>query len=195
MIRRPPRSTLFPYTTLFRSVFGSRRMSYAQVAREAGALAHALGELGVQPGDRLAVDLPNWPEWVVAFLAAAFRSAVLVPLDPSLSIHELKYQLRHAQVRAAVVAESYDGVDYLELYHGLLPDLPELRALVTVGASERWLDDRVYRYADLVSRAPADTAGATVAGDATQPLAILFTSGTMGKPKGVELSHRDRKST
>ena len=172
-------------------VFGSRRMSYAQVAREAGALAHALGELGVQPGDRLAVDLPNWPEWVVAFLAAAFRSAVLVPLDPSLSIHELKYQLRHAQVRAAVVAESYDGVDYLELYHGLLPDLPELRALVTVGASERWLDDRVYRYADLVSRAPADTAGATVAGDATQPLAILFTSGTMGKPKGVALSHRN----
>src|SRR2546427_3715038 len=50
MIRRPPRSTLFPYTTLFRS-------------------------------------------------------------------HELKYQLRHADVRAGVVAEAYDGADYLELYH------------------------------------------------------------------------------
>jgi len=172
-------------------VFGSRRMSYAQVAREALALADALGGLGVQPGDRLAVDLPNWPEWVVAFLAAASRGAVLVPLDPSLSIHELKYQLRHAEVRAAVVAESYDGVDYLELYHGLLPDLPELHALVTVGASERWLDDRVYRYGDLVSRVPPDAAGARDAGDATQPLAILFTSGTMGKPKGVALSHRN----
>src|SRR3989449_7910638 len=61
MIRRPPRSTLFPYTTLFRS-------------RDAVALAGALAGLGVQPGDRLAVDLPNWPEWVVAFLAAAYRS-------------------------------------------------------------------------------------------------------------------------
>src|SRR5256886_9403208 len=118
-------------------VFGSRRMSYAQVAREALALADALGGLGVQPGDRLAVDLPNWPEWVVACLAAAYRGAVLVPLDPSLSIHELKYQLRHADVRAGVVAEAYDGADYLELYHELLPDLPELRALITVGAVER----------------------------------------------------------
>src|SRR5947208_11909167 len=46
-------------------VFGSRRMTYAQVEREAVALAEALAGLGVQPGDRLAVDLPNWPEWVV----------------------------------------------------------------------------------------------------------------------------------
>src|SRR5207247_8597517 len=162
-------------------------MTYAQVERDAVALGEARGGLGVQPGDRLAVVLPNWPEWVVAFLAAAARSAVLVPLDPSLSIHELKYQLRHAQVRAAVVAESYDGVDYLELYHGLLPDLPELRALVTVGASERWLDDRVYRYADLVSRAPPDAAGATVEGDATKQLAILFQSGPVGQRQGVGL--------
>src|SRR5881628_2979458 len=81
-------------------VFGSRRMSYGQIERDAVALAGALAGLGVQPGDRLAVDLPNWPEWVVTFLAAAYRGAVLVPLDPSLSLHELKYQLRQAEVRA-----------------------------------------------------------------------------------------------
>src|SRR5437762_12404957 len=51
-------------------VFGSRRMTYAQVEREAVALAEALAGLGVQPGDRLAVDLPNWPEGVVTLLAA-----------------------------------------------------------------------------------------------------------------------------
>src|SRR2546428_9420209 len=171
-------------------VFGKRRMSYRQIERDAVALAGALAGLGVQPGDRLAVDLPNWPEWVVTFLAAAYRGAVLVPLDPSLSLHELKYQLRQAEVRAGVLAESYDGTDYLELYHALLPDLPELRALITVGPGERWLDDRVYRYADLVSKQRA-TATLPPSGDDTRALAILYTSGTMGKPKGVTLSHRN----
>jgi fatty-acyl-CoA synthase len=172
-------------------VFGSRRMTYAQVEREAAALAQALAGLGVQPGDRLAVDLPNWPEWVVALLAAAYRGAVLVPLDPSLTLHELKYQLRQAEVRAALVPEAYEGADFVELYDELLPDLPELRALILVGASDRWLDDRVYRYADLVSKIPAKPAAITAGDPAAQPLAILYTSGTMGKPKGVALSHQN----
>src|SRR2546426_2243714 len=87
MIRRPPRSTLFPYTTLFRShvvdlatnhlavlfaqtarehpdreflIFGSRRMTYAQVEREAMAFAEALAGLGVQAGGRLAGGPPKW---------------------------------------------------------------------------------------------------------------------------------------
>jgi fatty-acyl-CoA synthase len=164
-------------------------MTYGQVEREAVALADALASLGLKVGDRLAVDLPNWPEWVVTLLAAAYRGVVLVPLDPSLTTHELKYQLRHAAVRAAVVPEGYEGTDFLELYDELLPDLPELRALILVGAGDRWLDDRVYRYTDLISKRPL-TPGAIEPGDpATLPLAILYTSGTMGKPKGVTLSH------
>jgi fatty-acyl-CoA synthase len=172
-------------------VFGSRRMSYRQVEREALALAEALAGLGVQPGDRLAVDLPNWPEWVVALLAAAYHGCVLVPLDPSLTLHELKYQLRHAEVRAAVLPEEYEGVDFVALYDELLPDLPDLRALILVGATDRWLDDRVYRYADLVSKLPGKPARLDGADPAAQPLAILYTSGTMGKPKGVALSHQN----
>ncbi len=170
-------------------VFGSRRMTYAQVEREAAALADAIARLGVQPGDRLAVDLPNWPEWVVTLLAAAYRGVVLVPLDPSLTFHELKYQLRHAEARAAVVAEAYAGADFVELYDEVRPDLPELRALIVVGGAERWLDDRVYRYGDLVSKHPVLPATIASGDPASQPLAILYTSGTMGKPKGVALTH------
>src|SRR5207247_11380585 len=111
-------------------VFGSRRMTYAQVEREATAFAEALAGLGVQPGDRLAVDLPNWPEWVVTLLAAAYRSVVLVPLDPSLTAHETQYQPRHAEARAAAGPETYAPTALRELCHPGPPDLPELRALI-----------------------------------------------------------------
>ena len=50
-------------------VFGNRRLTYQQVAAEADALAAAFAGLGIEAGDRLAVDLPNWPEWVIALLA------------------------------------------------------------------------------------------------------------------------------
>src|SRR3989475_1145971 len=92
-------------------VSGSRRMTSAQVEREAVALAEALAGLGVQPGDRLAVDLPNWPEWVVTLLAAAYRSVVLVPLDPSLTAHELKYQLRQDR-KSTRLNSSHSQISY-----------------------------------------------------------------------------------
>src|SRR5436189_153261 len=97
-------------------VFGSRRMSYGQIERDAVALAGALAGLGVQPGDRLAVDLPNWPEWVVAFLAAAYRGGVLVPLDPSGTMGKPKgVALSHRNIlttaRAAADALRHSGED------------------------------------------------------------------------------------
>src|SRR5437867_2082913 len=97
-------------------VFGSRRMSYGQIERDAVALAGALAGLGVQPGDRLAVDLPNWPEWVVAFLAAAYRGVVLVPLDPSRTLGKPKgVALSHRNIlttaRAAADALRHSGED------------------------------------------------------------------------------------
>src|SRR2546427_12731672 len=52
-------------------IFGSRRMTYAQVEREAMAFAEALAGLGVQAGDRLGGELPNWPGWGGALAPAA----------------------------------------------------------------------------------------------------------------------------
>src|SRR5260370_7381066 len=170
-------------------VFGSRRMTYEQVDREAVALAGSLAGLGLEPGVRLAVDLLNWPEWVGTLLAAEYRDVALVPLDRSLSLHELRYQLRHAEVRAAIVADTAAGADVMELYDELLPALPDLRALVLVGGGDRWLDDRVYRYADLVSKRSSRPAPIAPGDPGNVPLTLLYTSGTMGNPKAVALSH------
>src|SRR3712207_9079363 len=90
MIRRPPRSTLFPYTTLFRSrhveaghgdqvayhwegepADDTRTIAYAQLKDEVCKAANALTELGVRAGDRVAIYMPMIPETVVAMLACA----------------------------------------------------------------------------------------------------------------------------
>ena len=95
-------------------VFGDRRPTYVQVAAEAENLSAALAELRLGLGDRVAVDLLNWPEWVVSLLAVARIGAVIVPLNPSLSYHELKYRLRRAEVGLCVIPQEHDGVDYRE---------------------------------------------------------------------------------
>jgi fatty-acyl-CoA synthase len=173
-------------------VAGNRRLTYGQIAAEADALAAGFTGLGIEPGDRIAVDLPNWPECVITLLATAKLSAVFVPLYPFLGYHELKYQLRNTEASLAVAAESLGELDYLELFEDLVGELPDLQYLVTVGRQDFWYDDRVFQFGDLVTRgkrvgpatmAPVDPAEA--------PLAIVYTSGTMGKPKGVVLTHHN----
>jgi fatty-acyl-CoA synthase len=128
-------------------------------------------------------------------LATARLGATIVPIDPALSFHELKYQLRHSEVRAVVTAETWAGTDYLELYEELLPDLPDLHFLVTVGPEDVWTDDRIFQFEDLVSRGRHRDFEAPSFDPNTAPLALLYTSGTMGKPKGVLLSHRNLVET
>lgn len=172
-------------------VFGSRRLTYAQVDGEAAALSAALAGLGIGAGDRIAIDLPNRPEWIVTLLAAARLNAVLVPLQPSLAYHELRYQLRNTEARVAVAAESLGDVDYLELFEDLIDELPDLQYLVTVGRDDFWYDDRVLAYRDLVTRGRHVEEPRLMLDPAEAPLATLYTSGTMGKPKAAMLTHRN----
>ena len=97
-------------------IAGERRATYGQVGREVGAFAAALADLGVEAGDRIAVNLPNRPEWAATALAAARLGAVLVPLNPGLGHHEFSYQLRHAEASVVVSAESHEGRDFVELF-------------------------------------------------------------------------------
>ena len=168
---------------------GERRVSWGDMAERASALARALRAEGLSPGDRVAIDLPNSLEWVITLLAAAEAGLVVVPLDPGLGYHELKYQLRHAEVAGAVIPEAGMPLDYLELFDELLPDLPALRVVVYAGPGARWFDDRAVPFDELLARGRRQPPGDAEV-DADVPLALLYTSGTMGKPKGVLLSHR-----
>ena len=169
---------------------GERTWSYGQVDAQASSLAAAFSELGLGTGDRVAVNLPNTVEWIVTLLACAKLGAVVVPVSPQLSAHELRYQLRHAEASAVVTIEQYGGVDYLQRFEDLLAELPDLQYVVTVGDEDLWYDDRIFQFEDLVSSGAGRAYPRPSSFDDSADLAVLYTSGTMGKPKGVRLSHR-----
>ena len=171
-------------------VYRDQRWTFGQMQERVWALAASLAHLGVEPGDRVAVLMPNWPEWVMTFFAGARLGATLVPVDPSHGYHELQYQLRHSEAKAAITPAAYGGVDFLEVFDELLEHLPALRAVAVVGA-ELWTDDRIYRFDDLLTKGRSPALPVPTDDPATTPAAIFYTTGTVGKPKGVVLSHRN----
>lgn len=170
-------------------ILEDRALSFVQVEEEALALARALNGLGVEQGDRVALILPGCSEFVTSFFALAQLGVVAVPLNPRLAEGELRYMLRHSEAVAAITVENFHGVDYLQLFEDLLPQLPDLQYLVTVGEENLWYDDRIFQFEDLVSAGSDRKAPSPVLDPDETLAAIVYTSGTTGKPKGVELSH------
>lgn len=164
-------------------------LTYAEVDGQSDALAAALANLGVERGDRVALVLPSCPEFVVTVFAVAKLGAVVVPLNPRQPATELQYMLRHSEAVCAVTIERAYGLDFLQLFEDLVVRLPELQFLVTVGEEDLWYDDRIFQYEDLLSAgAGRDYPGVDV-DPAADCFALVYTSGTTGKPKGVMLSH------
>ncbi len=169
-------------------VAGSRRWSYRQVESRAEALAAALRDAGVEAEDRVAIAMANGPEWVLTLLAVARLRAVLVPINPAVTYQELKYQLRHTESKVAVVAL---GETDIELLDDLITDLPDLQFIAAVGGDEFWEGDRIVQFDSLLLRGQRGTVEPEPLDAARTTLAVLYTSGTMGKPKGVMLSHEN----
>ncbi|MFN8215604.1 MAG: AMP-binding protein [Solirubrobacterales bacterium] len=154
-------------------------VSFAEMELRTNRLAHALAELGVGHGDRIVLMLPNRPELVELWFAAAKLGAVEVPVNPELSGRLLDHLLRSAEPRAIVCAGS--NLQTLRELDGGLPGCP-IVLVGTEGGEEPHLP-----FAEL--RAHADDAAPECRLRGEDPMAILYTSGTTGAAKGVVMPH------
>lgn len=174
--------------------FRDLEWTWAETAAQAHSFACSLQELGVERGDRIGLNMPNWPEFVLSVLAASELGATIVPLNPAYAPRELQFVLRNTECTVVVTAERYGGVDCLELFEGLFSELPGLQYLVTVGEEDLWYDDRIFQFEDLVSAGRGRLCTPVPVGE-EDPAAILYTAGVSQKQKGVVLSHENLLST
>src|SRR6184192_4166619 len=105
-------------------VFGDRRVTFAAFRERVGRLAHGLAALGIGRDDKVAIWLPNRPEWFFAQYACARLGAVVVALNPRYKAHELTYILGQSEARALLVTDRLGGIDYFDTLHAVLPELP-----------------------------------------------------------------------
>ncbi len=147
-------------------------LSYSQLRDAAGRAAALLSSLGVVPGDRVGVMLPNVPAFPIVFYGALAAGAIVVPMNPLLKSREVEHYVRdsgtkvlfvwHEAAVEAAKGAAGTGAQIIEV------DEPDLHSL-------------------LAGFAPAPSK-ADQAGDDDDAV-ILYTSGTTGTPKGAELTH------
>jgi len=169
-------------------VYEDERYSYAGVIERVDALAAAMvHDYGVGRGDRVAIAMRNYPEWVIAYFATTSIGAVAVGLNAWWTTEEIDYGVRDCGARL-VIADP----ERLERIVPLLADLEPLGVRVVAvrmhGASEV-LPPQVEYWDDLLAR-HAGSAIPAVEIDPDDDAMILYTSGTTAYPKGVVSTHR-----
>ena len=160
--------------------------SYGALADEARRLIAALRELGLQAGDVVSFQLPNWREAAPIDIAAAALGLVVNPIVPIYRDAELRYILKDAKTRLFYIPESFRSIDYLDMVQSLRGELPDLDHVVTVRASAD--HPGVLRYENLVDRPPLEVSALPQI-DPNSVKCRLYTSGTTGFPKAVLHSH------
>ena len=161
------------------------RLTYAELSGLADRVGVGLARLGVGRGDVVSVQLPNWWQFNVLFLACARIGAVMNPLMHIFRERELSFMLAHGESKVVVAPKTFRGFDFERMLTALQPDLPALRQVIAVGGGGRngfetlltepaWECEPDAR--ELLERRRLGP---------DEVMQLIYTSGTTGEPKGV----------
>jgi long-chain acyl-CoA synthetase len=168
-------------------------ITWEQVRRQALELAAAFVELGLQPGERVALMLPNRVEHVLADLGVMHAGGVPVTFYATLAADQVRFVAGDCDARIAVL----DGAAELARWQPVLAELPGVKKIIVRDAAALPAGDAFVSWADFaalgrerLAAAPAAVAERVAAIGPDDPATLLYTSGTTGNPKGVIITHR-----
>ncbi len=158
-------------------VYDDERITYAQAHAQVASIAQWLIAQGVGPGERVAISMRNYPEWLLTYWATLATGAAVVGMNAWWTGPEMMYAMNDATPKAIVLDA--------ERFARLEPHLDEIGDTAVVGV--RFEHDNVVPWADITG---ADAEIPVIEIDPDSDACIFYTSGTTGHPKGAELTHR-----
>ncbi len=162
---------------------GIVRATYRQVTQRSQQFMHALDELGLERGERVATLAWNTQRHLEAYFAVPCTARVLHTLNLRLSAEELSFIINDADDRLLLV-----DPDLVPLFEQIRPQVPGVRHVVVLGEVPPGAAPDLLAYEDLIADEPPRYEALPI--EENSPLGLCYTSGTTGRPKGVLYTHR-----
>jgi long-chain acyl-CoA synthetase len=160
-------------------IYEDERLTYAQAHDHVNAFANWLVAQGVAPGDRIAIAMRNYPEWLLSYWATLSIGATVVGMNAWWTGPEMLYALNDSKPKVIIVDD-----ERLATLNQIIEQLP---AMQTVGVRLSSEQERVTPWQNVIAN-PAQREAVAI--DPDSDACIFYTSGTTGNPKGAQLTHR-----
>ncbi|MEU8799089.1 AMP-binding protein [Spirillospora sp. NPDC048819] len=167
---------------------GDDTITFAECDELADRVAAGLLARGIGRGDRIGLLGLNTPQWLAAFFGAARIGAVVVPLSVRYREQELTYMLGQSGARTVISVDAVPDFDFAAFFDGFRDQVPGVSDYVFFGAG--FAGSGTFAELTATPPDPEALAAARAAVDPADPLMILYTSGTTGRPKGATITHR-----
>ncbi|MFT6958575.1 MAG: long-chain acyl-CoA synthetase [Halieaceae bacterium] len=161
-------------------VYQQERCSYTQAHEYTASIANWLDLQGVGHGDRVAIAMRNYPEWMLAYWAVVSMGAVVVGMNAWWVPHEMSYALEDSAPKVLICDR-----ERMLRFEEIRTDFPDI--LVTVVRLAEEVPEWAVDWTEVIN-APAQLPEGEI--DRDDDVCIFYTSGTTGRPKGAQLTHR-----